>query len=182
MTDLRDYALELGIETCVAFSADLLQPRNAIRRLCEQNRCGNYGNHYMCPPLIGSLDEMRGRLGRYTRGYLLRYGRALDVRNDLEGLRQTKLSFHRLVLLLEDRLSSLGYGDVWGMVGGDCSLCDPCSIHTSQPCPYPDQARTSLESIGVDVQEFLALFNLRSEFRPDRITWTGCLLFLDEGR
>ena len=177
MKSIQEIALEMGIETCIAFSANLLQPRRSIRQLCKQNKCGNYGSHYMCPPLIGSLDEIRERLSRYTSGYLLRYGCALDVRNDPQGLRQTKLSFHRGILRLEEHLISLDYGDVWGMIGGDCALCDPCSIRTSSPCPYPDQARTSLESISIDVQEFLALFDLRSEFRPDKITWTGCLLF-----
>jgi len=49
-----------------------------------------------------------------------------------------------------------------------------------EPCTYPDRARMSLEAIGIDVIKLLDKFGLDSEFHPDRITWTGCILYIVE--
>jgi len=66
---------------------------------------------------------------------------------------------------------------VWGMVGGSCELCQPCRAAIGEPCPKPEKARMSLESIAVDVIALLDRFGLDSDFHPHRITWTGCILF-----
>ena len=64
-----------------------------------------------------------------------------------------------------------------GMIGGSCELCSVCKAVTKEPCPYPVKARMSLESIAIDVMGLLDHLGLESEFRPDRIKWTGCMLF-----
>lgn len=170
-------AQSIGFQKCVTFADEILQPEERIRGFCKQNKCGNFGNHYMCPPNIGSLSEIRQRLKQYRRGVLLQYGHIMDVRNDLEALKQSKLDFHQMVLRLEDRLRETGFVDLWGMIGGECVLCEPCLALTHQPCPFPDRARTSLESLAIDVMSLLSRFGLESAFRPDKITWTGCVLF-----
>jgi predicted metal-binding protein len=154
----------------------LLKPQERIWALCREDKCGNYGRHYMCPPHVGSFEEIRTRLGRYRDGLLLQYMRTLDVRNDLEGVRQSKVDFHGMVLKMEQRVRSRGHPDVWGLVGGDCSLCDECLARVGAPCAYPDEARPSLESLAIDVLSLLESFGLDSAFHADKIAWTGCVL------
>jgi len=166
-----------GANASVFFEAELLVPERRIRELCLENRCGKYGKHYMCPPYVGSVAEIESRLSRFRRGVLLQYSRPLDVRNDPSGLRQTKIDFHSIVLLIEESLKKNGAGEVWGMIGGSCELCLVCRATTVEPCLYPDKARTSLESMAVDVMALLDKLGLDNRFRPDRITWTGCVLF-----
>jgi predicted metal-binding protein len=161
----------------VEFDPRLLAPEQRIRDLCLENLCGNYRNNYLCPPRVGSLEEIEARLKRFQRGLLLQYSRPLDVRKDIDGLRQTKVDFHRKVLQVEEALSRSGAKAVWGMIGGNCALCEPCKATTEEPCPHPNEARTSLEAIGIDVMALLDRFGLDTRFRPDRITWTGCVLF-----
>jgi predicted metal-binding protein len=155
----------------------MLEPEERIRAFCKENKCGNYRNHYMCPPHIGSLVEIQKRLKRYSHGVLLQYGHIMDVRNDLDSLKQSKLDFHQMVLRLEDRLRETGFVDLWGMIGGECGVCEPCLALSRHPCPYPDRARTSLESLAIDVLSLLDRFGLDKAFHPDKITWTGCVLF-----
>ena len=50
------FARQLGIETCLEFNPGLLVPEQRIRALCFEDKCGNYGKNYMCPPHIGSLE------------------------------------------------------------------------------------------------------------------------------
>jgi predicted metal-binding protein len=176
-TKLSRLAGELGIETCLEFDAGLLVPEQKIRELCFANKCGNYGNNYMCPPHIGSLEEIRARLKKFQHGVLLQYSKALDVTSDVKGLRQTKVDFHSRVLQLEECLRDKGLKHVWGMIGGNCALCEICKAETGDPCPHQDKARTSLESLAVNVVGLLDKFSLDCNFRPDKVTWTGCILF-----
>ena len=177
------YAARLGMDTCVEFDPGLLEPQRRIRDLCLEDKCGYFNKHYMCPPYIGSLEEIQAKLKRYQRGLLIQHSQPLDVANDREGLIQTKLAFHRTILDIEEycqNIVSLRGTDlehIWGLIGGTCELCRPCKAVTEEPCPYPQQARPSLEALGIDVLRLLKQHGLDNDFRPDRITWTGCLLF-----
>jgi predicted metal-binding protein len=177
VTSVLKFARQLGIETCLEFSPGLLVPEQRIRELCSEDKCGNYGKNYMCPPHIGSLEETKARLQKFQHGVLLQYSRSLDVRNDNEGLKQSKLDFHNKILQLEEFLRNEGVNDVWGMIGGSCELCEPCKAEVGEPCPYPNKARTSLTSLAIDILPFLDKFRLDNKFHPDKITWTGCILF-----
>jgi predicted metal-binding protein len=170
-------AIQMGIQTCLELDPRFLIVEQRIRDLCAENRCGNYGNNYMCPPHIGSLEETAARLKEYQRGVLLQYSRSLRVEKDREEAMQAKIAFHHRILDLESYLNSQGIQHVWGMMGGDCELCAFCKAKTAEPCPYPDEARTSLEAIGVDVLALRERFGLDTRFHPDSITWTGCILF-----
>jgi len=175
--NILKFARQLGIETCLEFSPDLLVPEKRIRELCSEDKCGNYRKHYMCPPYIGSLEETKARLQKFRHGILLQYSKALDVRNDNEGLRQSKLDFHIKILRLEELLRNSGIKDVWGMIGGSCELCEVCKAKLKEPCPYPGEARTSLTSLAIDILAFLDKFGLDNKFHRDKITWTGGILF-----
>jgi predicted metal-binding protein len=177
LMSILEFARQLGIETCLEFSPELLVPEQRIRELCSENKCGNYRSNYMCPPHVGSLEEIKARLSEFRRGLLLQYSKTLDVRNDMEGVKETKIDFHNNILRLEEFLGSEGIQPVWGMIGGSCELCEPCRAKFGEPCPYPDKARMSLESIAIDVLSFLDRFGLDNKFYPDKITWTGCILF-----
>lgn len=170
-------ARQLGIETCFEFSSEMMAPEERIRAFCLENKCGNYGNNYMCPPYVGSIEEIRIRLKKFQRGWLLRYSKSLDVRGDKEGVRQTRINFHQKILSIEEFLRKRGMNQLWGMIGGNCGLCDICTAKTGEPCLYPGEARMSLEAIAVDVIGLLDKFGLDSKFHKDKITWTGCVLF-----
>ena len=177
LNDISKRAKALGIATCLEFDPEILVPEERVRALCVEDKCSNYGKHYMCPPHVGPLSDIRKKLNGFRHGVLLQHSEPLDVRNDGEGLVRTKLDFHRKVLQLEDMLNDNGVAPVWGMIGGSCELCQPCHAVTDEPCPLPDEARISLESIAVDVIALLDRFGLDSDFHPHSITWTGCILF-----
>ena len=174
---LIKYAKQTGIDTCVEFSPELLVPEARIRDFCLENKCGNYGNNYMCPPYVGSLEEITDRFTMFRYGVLLQYSQLMDVENDEEGVKNAKITFHNKILRLEEFLRSERIEPVWGMIGGSCRLCEVCQAKIDKPCPFPDRARASLESLGVDVLALLDRLGLDSRFHHDRIIWTGCLLF-----
>jgi predicted metal-binding protein len=172
-----EQAGRLGFDLCLEFNSSLLVPEERIRAYCIENRCGCYNAHHMCPPRVGSLDEVAVRLQGFPQGVLLRYARPVDVANDWEGVIRAKLEFHRLILRLERRLRRRGMTHLWGLIGGNCELCQICAATEEKPCRHPEKARTSLEAMGVDVIALLGRVGLDGQFHPDRITWTGCILF-----
>ncbi|MBN2100184.1 MAG: DUF2284 domain-containing protein [Dehalococcoidia bacterium] len=172
-----EQARRLGFDLCLEFNPAILVPEERIREYCIENRCGRYDANHMCPPRVGSLCEVRTRLQGFSQCVLLQRSAQMDVANDREGVIRTKLEFHHLVLRLERRLRRRGMTQLWGLIGGDCELCRTCRAVEGKPCRHEDKARTSLEALGVDVVALLEKLGLDGRFRPDRITWTGCLLF-----
>lgn len=170
------FARQLGIETVREFDPQLLVPEARITAFCRENKCGNYGTNYMCPPLNGSREEIQARLRRFQHGILLQYSGAVDVQHNRDEVVKTKVEFHRKVLQLEELLKGEGVKEVWGMIGGSCGLCDVCLAKVDQPCPHPGEARMSMEAAGIDVLSLLDRLGIDNRFLPDRITWTGCVL------
>ena len=176
MKSVQEQARILGFDLCLGFNPASLAPEEKIRGYCIENRCGSYDANHMCPPRVGSLEEVEAALQGFPRGVLLQFSRPMDVANDREGVIRTKLEFHRLILRLERRLKKRGVTPVWGLMGGNCELCLICTVVEGKPCRHPERARTSLEAIGVDVVGLLERLGLDGRFHPDRITWTGCIL------
>jgi predicted metal-binding protein len=173
---LKEFAGELGIEEVVFFEAGILQPEDRIRQYCIQNKCGKYGANHMCPPQIGSVDDVKTFLQKYKRGILLQYSGSLDVKKDSKGLKKTKIDFHRKILELEKYLKQHGETEIMGMIGGNCELCITCKAALGEACSHPGRARTSLEALAVDVMGLRKALGLDAAFYDDKITWTGCIL------
>lgn len=110
-------------------------------------------------------------------GILIQYSDDVDVEKDKEGLRKTKLKLHHIVLETEKYLrEKLGFQNIWGMIGGNCDLCDECAGHRGEPCGYPEEARASIEACAIHIVALLEKLGLDTEFRKDRVTWTGIVL------
>jgi predicted metal-binding protein len=174
---IKEFLQQLGIEICIEINPDILVPEERIRAFCLENKCGNYGNNYTCPPYTGSLEEIKNKLKQFRKGLLLQYSKEIDVKGNKEEVIQTKIDFHNKILKAEEFLREKGINQVWGMIGGNCGLCTTCKVKTNEPCPYPEKARVSLEAIAVDVVGLLDKLGLDSRFHKDKITWTGCILF-----
>ena len=171
------YAIQCGCEVCLPLRAQDLMPQERIRQFCQNNKCGHYRRNHMCPPHVGTLPSIKNRLAEYRAGFLLRKTWSVDVRNDRVALKRAQLEFHHLILDVEKYIAKRVQAEVWGFVGGHCSLCEVCELNAGRPCCDPGRARTSLEAIGVDVQHLLKQCGLDGGFHTDRVTWTGCLLY-----
>ena len=175
IAELKSLSEKIGLKEFIEFDPSLLLPEERIREYCYQNLCGNYGKHYMCPPFIGTVEEIKSRLANYNKAILIRYSEEVDVKEDRKKVKRTKIDFHKKILELEKFLHKKGI-DTWGLVGGSCSFCIECKAITNRPCKHPHKARPSLESLGIDVQKLLDNFALDNKFYPDKIVWTGCIL------
>ncbi len=158
------------------FNPAILHPEERIRNYCRQNICGSFNSNYMCPPFIGPLEEIKIQLLKYQTGFMVQYSKPIDVTHDLKGIEKTKKEFHEIILKLEKYVIQYKVTNVKGLIGGNCQLCKKCNATRNKPCRHPDEARSSLESLGIDVIDLLKKLRLESEFRKNQITWTGCIL------
>jgi len=181
LEELRLFSEKIGMKNFREFDPSLLLPEERIREYCYQNLCGNYGRHYMCPPSIGTIEEIIDKLNIYNKAILIRYSEEVKVKEDMRKVKRSKIDFHKKILELEKFLSQKGI-ESWGLVGGYCSFCIECKAITDRPCKHPHKARPSLESLGIDVQKLLDNFGLDNKFYPDKIVWTGCILINDRNR
>jgi predicted metal-binding protein len=169
--------IELGASHCQFISSGRLLPEERIRKYCYENKCGCYGKHLMCPPHTGSIDEVTQKFAMFTTGILVQYSKRLDVQTDTGGLTASKRQLHHIILDTETYLrEKAGMVKLFGMIAGECGLCEKCAGYAGEACVYPDRARPSLEALGVDVIGLLKRLSLDGNFYDDKITWTAMVL------
>ena len=86
----------------------------------------------MCPEHVGLLDEIKIKLKKFDQGFLVQYTKYMNINDDREGLRRTKVDFHRHILKLEKEFQLQGFNEVWGMMAGNCELCSTCKAITEE--------------------------------------------------
>ncbi len=175
--DLCEFASQKGFQVCRDFDPVLLVPEERVRSYCTNNRCGNYGKNYMCPPLAPPLEEVKDKLLRFNRAVLVQQTVNLNVKRDWKIIKRSMTDFHNKILDLEKFLKVTGIKETWGIIAGTCGLCEICSVGKNKPCIHPDKARSSIEALGIDVGVLLKTLNLDAQFHSDKVTWTGCVLY-----
>lgn len=181
IAELESLSEKLGLKEFIEFDPSVLIPEERIRVYCYQNLCGNYGKHYMCPPFIGTVEEIKSKLSNYNKAILVRYSEKVNANEDMRKVKRSKIDFHKKILELENFLSQKGI-ESWSLVGGSCSFCIECKAITNRPCKHPHKARPSLESLGIDVQKLLDDFGIDNKFFSDKIVWTGCILINERAK
>ncbi|MBQ8930545.1 MAG: DUF2284 domain-containing protein, partial [Oscillospiraceae bacterium] len=71
MEKLEKLAKDCGFTCCGEMTVDTLEFLPEVRDMCEHNTCGMWNKSWACPPACGTLEEMRDRVKRYTRGILV---------------------------------------------------------------------------------------------------------------
>ena len=56
-TQMKELARSEGFDNAEFLGTNQLQFDPTLRRYCEENACGNYGNNYACPPSCGTPEQ-----------------------------------------------------------------------------------------------------------------------------
>ena len=152
--------------------------RDEVRKLCEQNTCGNYGKNWMCPPAVESIDNFRDRFAAYDT--LLVVYRVYPVKSsfDWKGMKAGGIDFKDRLLAMKKE-GDAAYPDLkWMMLGaGGCHLCDPCAYVDGEPCRNPDDAIISLEACGIDVMRLMRDHGMKYSSGKNTVTFIGGALY-----
>ncbi|MFQ5613353.1 MAG: DUF2284 domain-containing protein [Anaerolineae bacterium] len=160
---LADFALAQGAAGIVSLHPERIVVSEQVRYKCHYG-CRYFQRNKMCPPNTPPVAEFRDVVRRYEQALLVRA--APDL-------------LHPLILELEREAFLAGHTLALGLIEGPCALCEKCPGPNAS-CLQPEQARPSMEGMGIDV--FRTCANLGIELRvltsPDeRYLATGLLLF-----
>ncbi len=121
----------------------------AFRILCEENTCGKYNANHACPPLCGTVEEMREKLLQWPRALVLQTMWDIDDPLDSAQIKPAKEQHNQMTRRLIAQAESPCL-----MVGASgCDLCSPCTAAEGKPCRFPDRCASCMSAYCIFVEE-----------------------------
>lgn len=130
-------AVKLGAHDAKQISVETINTAAWVRVKCQYG-CSGYGRCITCPPYSPKPEETAQMLKSYQTAILIHCNDHTDVTN--------------IVTKVEREAFLDGYYKAFAMGAGPCSLCDKCNLEDEE-CLYPEDARPSMESCGIDVYQ-----------------------------
>ncbi len=118
-----------------------------LRKLCENNACGNYKKSWMCPPLIGTFEETCARSQRYDIAVVCKSVHKIEDSFDIDGMNEALLHHKNICRKISASLS----GDFMRLSAGGCDECIVCAAKTGEKCRLPERSHASPEAYAIDV-------------------------------
>lgn len=174
--ELIRLAIESGVKKATIICTEDIIVSSAFWDICASDSCGKFGKCWMCPPDIGSIDELMAQLKRYRSGLL--YQTIYDIEDsfDIEGMGNAAVLHARVSQLVNDAVKPLLPGCLHLSCGG-CNLCNRCAKLDDQPCRMPDKALPPMEGYGIDVYQTVKPTNLKYTNGQNTVTFFGIVLF-----
>ncbi len=170
---LISLAKACGFTEAGPLDASSLEFMPEVRDMCAA--CRSYGKSWACPPACGTLEEMRQKVNKYSRGLLVQTVGKLEDSYDWDGIQQT---FRKLGKSYQKLWGDLlpTYPGLLAMGTGTCNNCASCTYTQNKPCRFPDRQTASMESCGLLVSKVCADNNLPYYYGPGTIAYTACFL------
>jgi len=150
----------------------------AFREACASNQCGKYGTNWACPPGVGAPDDLIAQARRFCNGLIIQTVWPLEDAFDFDGMMAGAQKHNALFRQAKEQVTPLlSVGPTLGLSAGACSLCEPCTYPSGQPCRWPDRALSSLEAYGIDVAALIASAGLAYTNGPDTVSYVGAILY-----
>jgi predicted metal-binding protein len=128
-------ALDAGAAEAKIIDTSTIKTASWTRLRCQYG-CPNYGENLCCPPYTPTAEETQKAIDDYRYALLVRFNTLGDAK--------------KIVLVIERAIFLDGKYKAFGLKGGGCGLCEKCNL---KKCIHPQEARPSLEAVGVDVYE-----------------------------
>lgn len=171
---LEELGKEVGFTAVVPLDVSTIECKDKVREMCAADKCQRYGHTWTCPPVCGTLDEMRERLKPYSEGILVQTMGEVEDSMDFEGIGKISMehneSFFKLQKLLKEK-----FGSVLPVPQNGCARCKKCT-YPDEPCRFPDEAGYSMSAFGMLVLEVCKLNNLQYYYGSDHMAFTSCFL------
>lgn len=148
-----------------------------VRMKCRMNVCGQYRQSLLCPPYVPELADVARMLARYNFAMLVQITQQVPDGNYREVFDNKKTELNNIILGLEKAAFRCGFTLALGLAAGHCELCPHCAAKDGEPiCRNPQQARPSMEALGMDVEKTCRQIGFPAGFIAGEVTLTGMLL------
>ncbi len=179
-TDLIALAKSVGFTNAELIDASNIVCDRKFREQCAVNACGVYGKCWMCPPDIGDIDELIEKVRSYPRGLLYQSIFELEDSFDFEGMVEGGRTQSQRSRELNRLLKEAGYTNYLHLSKGGCGNCSPCAKVKGEPCPFPEDALSSLEGYGINVSATAKNTSMKYINGVNTVTYFGIVLFREE--
>lgn len=148
-----------------------------VRNLCAQNKCGQYGRNWTCPPAVKSVDEFREEIASFDTVLILY--RVYDVESsfDWQGMMTAGKDFKGRLLALKKEIAAAGDVDFVLLGAGGCHVCERCTYPDNEPCRRPEEAVIPVEACGIDVMALMKDNGLKYYHGQNTVTYIGAVLY-----
>ena len=124
----------------------------AFRPYCEENRCGQYGANYSCPPDCGTPEEMKQRILAHRKALVLQTVWEIADYSDAPAIKAAKQGHNAAELRLVKAMRQAGYDGLTVGASG-CALCTPCAQVQGLPCKFPELKYSCMSAYCVFVKK-----------------------------
>jgi len=150
--ELMSLVKSLGVNELAIIAGEDIQFNKDFRLSCEQNSCGNYHKNWMCPPAVGSIDELTEKALKYKQGLLFQTVYQLEDSFDYEGMLKGIEEHTKILRKVLDNIKSTGvFKEILPLNVGPCTYCGGCVFLEGKDCRFPEEAVSSVEAYGIDV-------------------------------
>lgn len=179
-TELIRTAEARGAYKAAVISRGQIVTSAEFREACKANSCGMYGRCWMCPPDIGEIEELMGRLGQY--GYALLYQTVFHLEDsfDVEGMMESGTRHCEISRKIGRELGPKLPDRSLHLIAGGCRYCETCAKAQELPCRFPREALSSLEAYGIDVYHTGKNAGLNYINGQNTVTFFSMILFAED--
>lgn len=173
-TELLALAKSCGFTASAPLDPASIELKQAVRDMCQENTCGQYGKRWSCPPGCGDLEQCRTQLAGYSTGLLVQTTGAIEDSFDFEGIQDIEQQHKRHFDAMHEALRPL-YPKLLPLGAGCCTRCKDCT-YPDAPCRFPEKMVSSMEAYGMLVLEICKANSLSYYYGADTMTYTSCFL------
>lgn len=148
-----------------------------VREICKGNSCRKYGTNWACPPGVGTVEECKAKVMRYSKG--LMYNGKYDLRSpfDWKGMMAGMAHFRGVCTELGEKMPD--YCEDYMMLDLEgCDICEECT-YPDASCHFPDKMHPAVESYGMLVSALAKSAGIKYDNGEGTVTYLGLILFND---
>jgi predicted metal-binding protein len=163
-------------------SVDRISLVDEVRKMCEQNRCGQYGKNWTCPPAVGSIDAFRAELAQFDSSVVVYQVYSIKNSFDWNGMMSGITDFGKRLLAMKKEIEMECPRPRFLVLGaGSCRLCEECTYVQGEACRRPDDACVSIEACGIDVVRLMKDHGLNYHNGKNTVTYIGLIMYSSNG-
>lgn len=174
ISSLVETAIQCGFTRAGELNMGALEFMPEVRDMCSADRCNSYGKRWVCPPAVGSLEEITEIAAGFDYGILVQTVGNLEDDFDYETIEETMKLHDQNFLRLQNEVAKTSM-DILPMGAGSCSLCNRCT-YPEAPCRFPERAFPSMEAYGLLVSKVCGKSGMPYYSGKQTITFTSCFL------
>ena len=177
MTDkeILELAEGFGFDKVALIDTADIEFNEAFRKACEENRCGNYGACYSCPPDCGTFDEMKNKVLAHKKALV--FQKKVDLTVAGNSPKNGKKEHSQMAVQLLDKLSENGVCGGLRVGASCCDCCAVCAKRTGEPCRFPEKAFSCMSAYCIDCEKLAAKCEMSFGWSKTEVSFYGMYIF-----